>query len=225
MIVGLGGKCCAGKDTLAAILKESGYAEISVDALGHRALETRRDEVVAHFGPEILATGGNDSPDGETFPGGGSPEEPPIDRKALGRIVFSSSKERRALEAIVHPEMKRLLAEEIEARRGNMRARGAAGAPGGDDPRIIINAALIFYMELDTLCDAVLWITASPLRRFLRAWKRDDLPLGAILRRFWAQRQLGPHPSGENVDIHIVKNEGGRERLIGRLQSIGLLER
>ena len=204
MIVGLGGKCCAGKDTVAAILQEAGYEEVSVDALGHRALETRREDVVAHFGPEILAT--------KTGPG--PSEEPPINRKALGRIVFSDSEERRALEAIVHPEMKRLLAEEIAARQGQT-----------GNPRIIINAALIFYMELDVLCDVVLWVTASPFRRFLRAWKRDDLSLTAILRRFWAQRRLGPHPSGENVDIHIVKNEGARERLVRRLQSIGLLER
>ena len=192
MIVGVGGKCCAGKDTLTDMLRRAGYEEISVDALGHRALETRRDEVVREFGPGILA------PDSR------------IDRKALGRIVFSDEKARKALEAIVHPEMKRLLAEEIAART---------------EVHIIINAALIFYMELHTLCDLVIWVEASLIRRFFRARKRGGLSTLDILRRFWTQHHLGPHSYSESVDIHIVKNEGARERLEGRLQSIGLLDR
>lgn len=208
MIVGVGGKCCAGKDTLADILKKAGYEEISVDALGHRALETRRDQVVEAFGPGILASG-DGSDDGPA---------PRIDRKALGRIVFSNVKARKALEAIVHPEMKRLLAEEIAART-------AAETATHGEAKIIINAALIFYMQLHTLCDRVVWVEASTFRRFLRARKRGGLSIPEILRRFWAQRHLGPHSYSESVDIHIVKNEGARERLKGRLQSIGLLDR
>lgn len=196
MIVGVGGKCCAGKDALADILKDTGYEEISVDALGHRALETRRDDVVRVFGPEILTP------------------ESRIDRKALGRIVFSDEKARKNLEAIVHPEMKRLLAEAIASR-----------TPTAGEARIIINAALIFYMELHTLCDLVIWVEASCFRRFLRARRRDGLSTLDILRRFWTQRHLGPHSYSESVDIYIVKNEGARERLERRLQSIGLLDR
>ncbi len=201
MIVGVGGKCCAGKDTLANMLKDAGYEEISVDALGHRALESRRDEVVRRFGPGVLTP------------------ESRVDRKALGRIVFSDEKARKALEAIVHPEMKRLLAEEIATRTAASARTTAAEA------KIIINAALIFYMGLHTLCDVVVWVEASWYRRFLRARKRDGLSTVDILRRFWTQRHLGPHSYSESVDIHIVKNEGARERLEGRLQSIGLLDR
>jgi len=204
MIVGVGGKCCAGKDTLADVLKRAGYEEISVDALGHRALESRRDEVVREFGPGILASDSR------------------IDRKALGRIVFSKTKARKALEAIVHPEMKRLLAAEIAARTSEP---ARTSDPARSEVDIIINAALIFYMGLHTLCDLVVWVEASWFRRLLRARKRDGLTTLDILRRFWTQRHLGPHSYSESVDIHIVKNEGARERLEGRLQSIGLLDR
>jgi dephospho-CoA kinase len=213
MIVGVGGKCCAGKDTLADILKKAGYEEISVDALGHRALETRRDEVVEEFGPGILAPDHGGEP-------GASAAEPRIDRKALGRIVFSDEGARKALEAIVHPEMKRLLAEEIAARSATQ-----AGTSTHGEAKIIINAALIFYMQLHTLCDLVIWVEASWFRRFLRARKRGGLSTLDILRRFWTQRHLGPHSYSESVDIHIVKNEGARARLEGRLQSMGLLDR
>ncbi len=195
MIVGVGGKCCAGKDTVAEILKESGYDEISVDALGHEALLARKDDVVARFGRELLLNG-------------------TIDRKALGRRVFSDARERRVLESIVHPEMKRLLQNEIEDRR----------CLAGGEIRLIINAALIFYMELHIHCDIVLWVRASCFRRYLRARRRDDLSTVDILRRFWTQRHLGPYSYPESVDTHIVKNEGARERLQARLESIGLLE-
>lgn len=87
MVIGLTGAYCAGKDAVARLLERRGYTVIDVDRVGHEALEARRDEVTAAFGPRVAR------PDGS------------IDRRALGRIVFADRAALARLESIVHPPM------------------------------------------------------------------------------------------------------------------------
>ena len=96
-IVGLTGGYCSGKNEAAQTLAREGFHLIDVDILGHKALETSREELRRAFGPAIL------SPDGR------------VNRRALADIVFSSSEELQLHEAIVHPMMLSLLNQEIEA--------------------------------------------------------------------------------------------------------------
>lgn len=112
MVVGVAGGYCAGKSTLARILIDAGYREIDVDALGHRALSECREQVVAEFGPQVVAEDGS------------------IDRRALGAHVFGDVDARRRLEAIVHPRMVQMAAEM------------AAGGSGGAGPVVIHAALL-----------------------------------------------------------------------------------
>ena len=69
IIAGLTGKYCAGKNTVAAMFEKRGFIHIDVDSLGHAALPEIKNEVVSHFGIEIL-------------------DRDEIDRKKLGSIVF-----------------------------------------------------------------------------------------------------------------------------------------
>ncbi len=87
MIVGLTGKSCAGKDTVAALLPKDRFHVIDVDALGHIALEANHDKLKAAFGDGIFR------PDGT------------VDRKVLGPIVFSDSSKLSELNSITHPWM------------------------------------------------------------------------------------------------------------------------
>jgi dephospho-CoA kinase len=89
LIVGLAGKSCSGKDTLAAFFTERGFLSIDADAIGHRALEANRDALLARFGT--------------------------MDRSAIGRIVFSDPRALADLEGLTHPwigsEIRRLVRE------------------------------------------------------------------------------------------------------------------
>lgn len=191
MVVGVAGKYCAGKSTVSEILEDHGYYAIDVDSLGHEALRRKQAEIVARFGREIVA--GDES----------------IDRKRLGRIVFADAESRRALEAIVHPEMRQMVREQIDAAR--------------PDP-VVINAAILFEMGLAELCDVVLWVTAPFLTRLRRARRRDKLPLLQLLSRFHAQREMAPQSSGQNVDIQIVRNSSGdTARLTASLHELELI--
>jgi dephospho-CoA kinase len=89
-LIGLTGTYCAGKNFIAAILKDRGIPALDVDRLGHEAVEAERETIVARFGGDILA------PDGR------------IDRRLLGGKVFGKPEEMAALEAIVHPAANRL---------------------------------------------------------------------------------------------------------------------
>lgn len=114
-----------------------------------------------------------------------------VDRGRLGRIVFADRAARSKLEAIVHPVMRQMTRERV----------AAAGRQ-----KVVINAAILFEMRLDELCDKVLWVTAPLLVRMRRARRRDGMSLRRLLARLRAQRRMRPQSSAENVDIEIVSN-------------------
>lgn len=106
LLVGLTGGIGSGKSTVGRLLAERGAVVIEADALAREAVAAGTPgfaRVVEVFGPGVVA------PDGS------------LDRAALGRIVFGDAERRRALEAIVHPEVARRFAEEVERYRGTDR--------------------------------------------------------------------------------------------------------
>jgi dephospho-CoA kinase len=97
-LVGLTGGIAAGKTSVAKRWVELGGYEIDADVLARRALQEGSPglaKVVAAFGTQILNN------DGE------------LDRQKLAQVVFSSPEKRKALEAIVHPIVRRLAAEAL----------------------------------------------------------------------------------------------------------------
>ena len=87
ILIALTGGIGSGKSRAAAILEEFGAHSISADTLAREVLERGEDgynEVVAHFGDEILNEG-------------------QIDRKKLAEIVFNDSNQLEVLASITHP--------------------------------------------------------------------------------------------------------------------------
>jgi dephospho-CoA kinase len=102
LLVGLTGGIGSGKSSVARLLARRGAAVIEADQLAREVVEPGTagfDRVVEAFGPHVV------TPDGA------------LDRASLGRIVFADAERRRALEAIVHPEVARRFAEEVERHR------------------------------------------------------------------------------------------------------------
>ena len=96
-IVGIAGLYCAGKSLAARILREKGYEEIDVDALGHLAREHKAGEIMEQFGT--------------------------TDRMELGRLVFADPEKLKCLEDIVHPWM----IDEVSRRVESIRREGRNG--------------------------------------------------------------------------------------------------
>jgi len=85
---GLTGGIASGKSTVAQMLQDLGARAMDADRIGHELIQPSLPayrEIVARFGPEILA------PSGE------------IDRGRLAGLVFADPGKLRALNAILHP--------------------------------------------------------------------------------------------------------------------------
>lgn len=102
LIAGLTGNVGAGKSTVAELWRRAGVPVASADEFARTAVApgtATLDRVAELFGPEALG------PDGA------------MDRAAVRRIVFGDPEARRRLEAVVHPEVKRLRDEWTAAQR------------------------------------------------------------------------------------------------------------
>lgn len=100
ILIGLTGNIACGKSTVLRRLRELGAHTIDADALIHVILRrggAAFEPVLAEFGPSILRE------DGE------------IDRRALGKIVFSDPEKLHRLEAIEHPIVRSMIGEQIKS--------------------------------------------------------------------------------------------------------------
>ena len=178
MIVGITGNYCSGKDSASRFFSQHGFTVIDVDKVGYEALEAKREEIVRTFGEDIV-TGDR------------------VDRKKLGRIVFSDSGMKKKLESIVHPWMIR-------------KVKGALCRDGDT----VINAALLVEMCLFVLCDFVLGIQVKEGRAIERGMARDALSRKEVNERIRAQIPL--KQKIQYVD-KIIDNNGTIEEFEKRI--------
>lgn len=83
--IALTGSIGSGKSTLVSFLSLYGYKSICADEIAHLMLQKHSDEVIAAFGSDIIG------------------DNAQIDRKKLGKIVFSANDKRKQLQDILHP--------------------------------------------------------------------------------------------------------------------------
>lgn len=98
--VGLTGGIASGKSTVAAAFAELDVPVLDADRAARAVLAPHSDglhAVTARFGANLLRDDGS------------------LDRAALRRIVFADTEARDALQAIVHPRVRILLAEQLRA--------------------------------------------------------------------------------------------------------------
>lgn len=145
--VGLTGGIATGKSTVASMLRDLGAFVLDADRIVHELLEpdgAAFAEVVGRFGAEILDGAGK------------------VDRGRLGAIVFADERQRRALEAIVHPKV----VAEIERR---ILERGEAGDPV---PLVFVDAALLVETGLHRAFDRVVLTVCGRERQIERLRQR-----------------------------------------------------
>jgi dephospho-CoA kinase len=157
-LIGLTGNIATGKSTVAAILSELGATVIDADKIVHHLMwrgSELHEKVVAAFGRDVVGT------DGE------------IDRKRLGRIVFSNPAELRRLEKVVHP------AAAVEVRQRVENAETAV---------VVIEAIKLIEAGWHRVCQA-LWVTTCPAEHQI-----DRLMKGRSLSYKEAQQRVTAQP-------------------------------
>jgi dephospho-CoA kinase len=182
IVVGLTGGIATGKSTVAAIFGEAGARLIDADLIAREAV--RKDtpayrDILAHFGPKVL------QPDGE------------IDRKRLGAIIFKNPTEQRALERIVHPEVRK------EINRGIAEIRQQTPSA-----LVIVDIPLLFEAGMRQGLDAVIVVYAPEHLQLERLMARDGLTRPEALARIRAQM---PIESKKALATHVIDNSGSFE--------------
>ncbi len=195
--VGLAGPMCEGKNLAGSILKEAGCAVIDADEAAHDAAERLRGVIIERFGRDADKKGLRLLKDDGT-----------LNRRALGRIVFSDPAALGDLEQIIHPAVDAMMDEFI---------RGNAGRP------VVLNATVLYKTPTIFRCACIIFVDAPCIVRFFRAKKRDRLSFLQILKRFYAQKDIYAQYRKINVDIYRVKNTGNAAKL--KRQLTGVLAR
>jgi dephospho-CoA kinase len=98
VIAGLTGGIATGKSTVSRFLRELGAHIVDADRIARDVVccgQPAWEEIKEQFGEEILLDNGE------------------IDRTKLGRIVFYDEGKRAALERIIHPEVSRVMEDEV----------------------------------------------------------------------------------------------------------------
>ncbi|RPJ05298.1 MAG: dephospho-CoA kinase [Spirochaetaceae bacterium] len=120
-----------------------------------------------------------------------------INRKMLGEIVFANRAKLKQLEDLLHPAMKERVASFVKKHANSA-----------------INAALLYTMGLDMLCDAVITVQAPLLQRIFRGMKRDHLSLFQVIRRILAQRKIQVKNTEGEADRYIISNSGDEAEMV-----------
>ena len=175
-LIGITGGIACGKSEVGRIWSDAGVVVRDADAMAHEAIAPggpAHDEVVARFGRDILRE------DGE------------VNRAALGERVFAHPAEREALNAIVHPHVRK--AWRRWAREMREENRVAA---------III--PLLFEVGAESDVDTVLCVAASE-DRVLERMARRGLTEDQARRRLAAQWPLAEKM--RRADYNIENND------------------
>jgi dephospho-CoA kinase len=185
LLVGLTGGIGAGKSTVAKMLEERGAVVIDADDLARRVVEAGTAgfrAVVEAFGDEVVTSEGE------------------LDRIALASLVFAEPEARQKLEAIVHPEVARLFAEE-------------AGRYRDTDRVLVYVVPLLVESHMEDMFDIVVVVASDATSRAERLAAAREMTPGDIMGRMDAQL---PEEERERMADVVLHNDGSMEELEAR---------
>jgi dephospho-CoA kinase len=197
--IGLTGGIASGKSTVSAMMRELGLPVIDADEAARAVVEPGEEayrQIVATFGPDILQMNGE------------------IDRAKLGAIVFNNEQERKKLNAIVHPAVRRkMLAEKEELIRSGAKT-------------VVLDIPLLFESGLTDWVDKVLVVYVDDDVQLRRLMARNSFTEEEAIARIRAQWPL--EEKVKRADAVIDNNgtvEQTRRQLLSILQQWDALEK
>ena len=193
MIICITGQMAAGKNYIASKIVDSEitvdgsnnlpWVSIDLDKVVHSAMED--PDVVARiqeaFGEIALTLGV------ELVCKNGA-----VNRRSLGKVVFSDPALLKKQEDIVYPFVIKATKDFVEKHK---------------DKNIIINATVLYKTpELLDMCSKVLFVKAPFIKRLIRARRRDKMPFRQIISRFKAQSTLEEQYRRTGKFMEIIEN-------------------
>lgn len=184
----------AGKNAASEILESEGFISIDADKVVHEAVEKAKDKIIETFSQEADKRKIKLLNDDET-----------VNRRELGRLVFSDSSLLKKQEEIIHPVVDGIINDFIDV---------------NSDKSIVVNATVLYKTPVIKRCDCIIFIDAPFLIRLFRAKKRDGMKINQIISRFKSQKNLFTKYKICGADIYRVRNSGRRLSLQRKLHTV-----
>jgi len=156
-VIGLTGSFGSGKSTVAGIFAAYGARVIDADKIARAAVRRGSKvykKIVSSFGSRVLAKG------------------KVIDRRKLAGLVFNDPKQLKRLNAIIHPEIIRIIKAKINSIKKGV---------------IVLYAPLLLEANLKRMLDCLVVVKISRDKQFSRLVKKRSLKRADILKRIKSQ--------------------------------------
>ena len=160
IVLGLTGSFGSGKSTVAAMFKSLGAAVVDADDIAHRIIKPRTEtykRIARAFGEKILK------------------KDKTIDRVKLAKTVFDDPALLYKLNCLTHPEIIRLIKQEVKNSSGKV---------------TVVDAPLLIEAGLKSLADKIIVVTLSLDKQVKRIKARNTTLKKDILKRIRSQIPL-----------------------------------
>ena len=192
-VIGLTGPMASGKNAAADILEKHGYPSVDADLLAHDAIEKGAEKIIEKFTPAAEKMKINFvNKDGS------------INRRELGKVLFSDKSRLEEQEKIIHPIVNEMMKTFIEEKKKEALEENKEGHKKISG--CVLNATLLYKTPIIKDCNLVIFVTSPFITRLKRAKKRDNLSFFQILRRFYSQKNLFSKYNFLDSDIYKVNN-------------------
>ncbi|KAK4047670.1 Dephospho-CoA kinase cab5 [Microbotryomycetes sp. JL221] len=191
LVVGLTGGIASGKSTVSSLIKSHNVPLIDLDILAREAVEPHSralKQITQHFGKDII-----------------NQQDGTLNREKLGQIVFNDERQRKKLNSIVHPAVRRLLAWQLI----KYWLRGERMA--------VVDAPLLIEAGLWRFCGAIVVVYCSENLQLQRLQSRNNLSPSDARSRISAQSPLS---SKLIYADHVIDNSGSRQDLDNQVSTI-----
>jgi dephospho-CoA kinase len=189
-VIGLTGGIASGKSMVASILEQLGAVVIDADQLAREAVipcQPAYHAIVEAFGEGILS------------------RDLTIDRKALGKIVFSDPIARKRLEAITHPAIRTLAEERLKELR-----QAGTGI-------VFYMAPLLVEAGATSRVDEIWVVYADAETQIKRLMARDGIDRDEAEQRLAAQMPMEEKATYGRV---VIDNRGAPEETERRVREV-----
>jgi len=175
--VALTGSIATGKSSVAKIFREYGVDIVDADKIAHMLLDREYMRIAKEFGEEYI-------------------REKRVDRKRLGKLIFSNKEAKKRLEEILHP----LIYQEIleQSKRLDEKKRS-----------YIVDIPLFFETKRYNIKDVIVVYTPKELQ-LKRLIQRDNISKDEALKKIESQIDI---EKKRKLATYIIDNSGSLEDL------------
>lgn len=177
LILGLTGGIGCGKSSLSNIFRNRNISIVDADIISRKIFEDKLllEKIFVHFGQSIKNDDGT------------------LNRKALGKIVFSDEEKLKELNNLTHPRIREKIISEIE----KLRKKG--------ENIVVLDAAILVESGFLDMVDKLLVVTCKQEVQISRIQKRDNCSEQEALSRI--NSQMSQEEKSKYGD-YIIDNSG-----------------